>query len=179
VAETGISLLAISLPDRQIGLQVVFYLLVPRALAMGVWALSVSVFNKRVPSLKFADLQGLARSFPLATAGLVLSNLALAGAPLLASFPVRLALWENLSALSLPSALWFGISTVGLWAAALRSLAVLSMAPETIPWQSQETWEERILIGLGLLGLFIFGLFPQWALPFLANLPAMFEHLGK
>ena len=121
----------------------------------------------------------MARSFPLATAGVVLSNLALAGTPLMANFPVRLVLWEQLAALSLPVALWFGIASLGLWIGALRSLAVLTMASAEVPWKSQETWEERLLIGLGLLALFVFGLFPQWMQLLLTNLPAMFEHLGK
>jgi formate hydrogenlyase subunit 3/multisubunit Na+/H+ antiporter MnhD subunit len=179
VAETGISILAISLPDKQIGLQIVFYLLVPRALSLGIWAMCISVFRKRVPDLSFDSLRGLARVFPVATAGLVLANLALAGVPLMASFPVRQALWEKLALLSFTSAIWFGIASLGLWIGALRSLGVLVAAADDTPWKSQETWDQRILIGLGLLALLIFGLFPQWAQPLLANLPAMFEHLGK
>jgi len=179
VAETGLSLLAMSLPDRQAGLQILFYLLVPRALAYGIWTISITVFKMRAPDLKFSSLQGLARQFPWATAGLILSNLALTGTPLFASFPVRQALWEKLAVQSLPAALWFGLATLGLWVGALRSLAVLTMAPKHTLWVSNETWEQRIMIGLGLFGLLMFGLFPQWAQPFLANLPAMFEHLGK
>ena len=97
----------------------------------------------------------------------------------MASFPVRQALWEKLAMLSFSSALWFGLANIGLWIGALRSLAALVAAPEDTPWKSQETWDQRVLIGLGLLALFVFGLFPQWAQPLLANLPAMFEHLGK
>ena len=48
-----------------------------------------------------------------------------------------------------------------------------------LPWKSEETWDQRVLIGLGLLALLIFGLFPQGIQPLLASLPAMFEHLGK
>jgi NADH:ubiquinone oxidoreductase subunit 2 (subunit N) len=179
VAETGISLLAISLPDGQAGLQIMFYLLVPRALAFGVWMMSVSILKAQAPDLKFGSIQGLARQFPLASAGLVLSNLALAGTPLFASFPVRQALWEMLAAQSLPAALLFGLSSLGLWISSLRCLAVLTMAPERTLWVSNETWEQRLMIGFGLLGLLVFGLFPQWAQPFLTNLPSMFEHLGK
>jgi len=179
VAETGLSLLALSLPDRQAGLQIVFYMLIPRALAYGVWTLSISAIKTRVPDLKFSSLQGLARQFPMASAGVVLSNLALAGTPLFASFPVRQALWEKLAAQSIPAALWFGLASLGLWMAALRSLAVLTMAPEHTPWLSVETWSQRVLIGIGLVSLLIIGLIPQWAQPFLANLPLMFEHLGK
>jgi len=179
VAETGLSLIALGLPNLQFGLQALFYLLVPRALAYGVWTISITIFKGQAPDLKFTSLQGLARQFPVATSGLVLANLALAGTPLLASFPVRQALWEALAVQSLPSAVWFGLASLGLWIGALRSLAVLLMAPENTRWNSQESWSQRALIGAGLLALLAFGVFPQWAQPLLANLPLMFEHLGK
>jgi formate hydrogenlyase subunit 3/multisubunit Na+/H+ antiporter MnhD subunit len=179
VAETGISLLAISLPDKQAGLQIIFYLLLPRALAFGVWALSISIFKKKFGSLDFENLRGAARGFPLATAGLVLASLAVTGAPLMASFPVRQALWEKLAQTAFPSALWFGIANLGLWIAALRSLATLVAAPQETSWTSKEDWDQRLLIAVGLSALVIFGLFPQWAQPLLENLPGMFQHLGK
>lgn len=179
VAETGVSLLAISLPDKQLGLQILFYLLVPRALALGVWAMSISIFKEQAPDLKFDGLRGMARMFPVATAGLVLANLALVGSPLMASFPIRQVLWERLAAQSLPSALWFGVATLGLWLGALRALMALIDAREDISWKSNETWDQRILIAVGLITLLVFGLLPQWAQPLLTNLPAMFEHLGK
>ncbi len=179
VAETGISLLAISLPDKLVGLQIIFYLLLPRALAFGVWAMSISIFKKQVGGLEFDNLRGKARSYPFATAGLVLASLAVTGAPLMASFPVRQALWEQLAASSFSSALWFGAANLGLWMAAIRSLAVLVAAPEDSPWVFGEDWDQRILIAVGLLALIVFGLFPQWAQPLLANLPGMFQHLGK
>lgn len=184
IAETGISLLAMSLPDRQVGLQILFYLFVPRALALGVWMVSLEIIKRRASDLRFASLQGLARQYPVAAAGVVFANLTLAGTPLLAVFPVRQALWENLAVQSIPLALWFGLSSLGLWVVALRSLAILTMLPENIPlspvgWVSRETWPQRILIGIGLFGLFLSGIFPQWAQPLFVNLPAMFEHLGK
>lgn len=179
IAETGISLLAMSLPDRQTGLQILFYLFIPRVLALGVWMMSIEILKKRASDLRYASLQGLARQFPVASAGVVFASLTLAGTPLLAAFPVRQALWENLATQSLPAALWFGLASLGIWIAALRSLAVLTMSPANLPWASHETWRQRILIGIGLLGLFLSGIFPQWAQPLLANLPAMFEYLGK
>ncbi len=36
-----------------------------------------------------------------------------------------------------------------------------------------------IMLGLGMIGLFILGLFPQIVQVFLAQLPLMFEHLGR
>jgi hypothetical protein len=36
-----------------------------------------------------------------------------------------------------------------------------------------------IMLGLGMIGLFILGLFPQTVQFLLADLPLMFEHLGR
>jgi NADH-quinone oxidoreductase subunit N len=179
VAETGISLLALSLPDQSVALQTLFFLIVPRALAFGVWTIGLSIFKRLVPDLKFSSLQGLARHYPLASAGIILSNLSLVGTPLFASFPVRQVLWEQVSLQSLPAGFFFGLASLGLWVGALRSLAVLTMSSISSGWESRETWPQRLLIGLGLLGLLLFGLFPQWAQPLLAHLPLMFEHLGR
>lgn len=180
VAETGLTLLAISLPDREIGLQIAFFLIIPRALAYGIWTLSINVFRRHIPAdLQFSNIKGFARQFPFASAGIILANLSLAGTPMLASFPVRQALWENLAAQSQSGALWFGFASLGLWTAAIRTLAVLNMAPENTSWETKESPAEKILIGAGIVTLLLLGLYPQWSQSFLANLPSMFEHLGK
>jgi hypothetical protein len=36
-----------------------------------------------------------------------------------------------------------------------------------------------LMLGLGILGLFVLGLFPQTVQFFLTGLPLMFEHLGR
>jgi len=60
-----------------------------------------------------------------------------------------------------------------------RTLAVLVMAPEKTAWAWNETWAQRIMLGIGAIGLFILGVFPQVARPLLVNLPLMFTHLGQ
>lgn len=179
VAETGLSLLALSLSDRQVGLQLAFYLIIPRSLAYGVWMLSLHILKTNSAGLDFKDLQGIAHQYPVSSAGVVLANLALAGFPLFANFPIRQAIWENLGSQSTQSALWLGLAGIGLWVSAMRTLAVLTQAPGNTPWVSQETWSQRIQIGIGLVAMLVLGLFPQWMQIFLYNLPALFEHLGK
>lgn len=179
VVETGMSLLAMSLPDRQVGLQIVFFLLVPRALAYGVWTMGLSIIKATALDLKFSNVKGMARRLPLASIGVILANLALAGIPLFASFPVRQSLWEKLAVQSLTAASLFGFASLGLVVAALRSLAVLTMAPEQTLWQMAESWSQRVLILAGVVSMLVLGLYPQWAKPFLASLPSMFELLGK
>jgi hypothetical protein len=70
------------------------------------------------------------------------------------------------------------IGIVGLLISAFRSLAVISMAEEYTSWEPRESWTQRLMLGLGMIGLFIMGLFPQSIQYFLSNLPLMFEHLG-
>ena len=96
VAETGFILLSLSL-DPTMGLPIVFLLLIPRGLGLAVWALSLSVLNSNTESLRFSSVQGMARTYPFAAAGMILSALSTAGFPLLAGFPPRLALWNSLA----------------------------------------------------------------------------------
>jgi formate hydrogenlyase subunit 3/multisubunit Na+/H+ antiporter MnhD subunit len=179
IAETGLSLLALTLSNQAVAVESVFLLIVPRALALGIWAMSIAIFKERVPSLRFGELQGLAREYPFATAGLALAAFSIAGMPLLASFPIRQVIWSQLAAQSLSAAFWMGVATLGLWIGALRTLAVLAMSPEDTPWESRETPEQRLMLGLGMIGLIALGLFPQWIQPVLIHLPNVFEHLGR
>ena len=179
VLETGVSLLALSLPDTSAGLRIAFYLFIPHAIIFAVWTQSMSILKNSASELTFIQIRGLARQFPIASIGVVLSNLTLAGMPLFALFPIRQALWEKLAAQPTPAAMWFGLANLGLWTAALRSLAVLSQAPEGTPWKINETWIQRILISIGILTILAQGIYPQWAEPFLNKLPLFFEHLGK
>jgi hypothetical protein len=52
------------------------------------------------------------------------------------------------------------------------------MSPEEKGWEFHEQWKPGILIGMGILGLFVLGTFPQSVQFILENLPGMFEHLG-
>lgn len=178
IAETGFSLLALSLtPEKAV--QAVFLLIIPRSLALLVWAMSLTQFKQQIESLRFSAVQGLARTYPITTAGLILAHFSVAGFPLLAGFPIRLALWEGLASQSLDVAFWFLIGILGLLTGGIRTLAVLVMAPQGAVWKTRENLGSGILIGLGVIALFILGIFPQLVRPILVNMPAMFEHLGK
>ena len=178
IAETGFSLLALSLsPEKAV--DAVFLLIIPRSLALLVWAMSLSRMKDQVQPLRFSTVQGMARTHPITTAGLILAHFSVAGLPLLAGFPIRLALWDGLASQSLGVAFWFLVGILGLLTGATRTLAVLVMAPQGTGWELRERWGSGIMIGLGATALFVLGIFPQIFRPIMANLPAMFEHLGK
>jgi formate hydrogenlyase subunit 3/multisubunit Na+/H+ antiporter MnhD subunit len=178
IAETGFSLLALSL-DPQVGIPILFLLIPARALAQAVWSFALTIIQDNVETLRFRAARGLLRITPFAGAAMIMATLSTGAFPLLAGFPARLALWEGLSRVSLNSSLWMGIGIIGLLTSAFRSLAVVSMAEEYTTWERRESLTQVSMLGLGMIGLVILGLFPQTAQYFLSELPTMFERLGR
>ena len=178
IAETGLLMLAMGLQSSEM-LNVTFLLIIPRGLELIVWALALSIIKPKVTSLKFSDVQGIARSYPFAVTAIILAHLSMTGFPLLAGFPPRLALWQEIAGQSLAISFWIFLGMLGLILAATRTLAVFVMASENKTWQRNESWMQLIMLGLGVIGLFILGLFPQILQQFLVNLPALFNHLGQ
>jgi formate hydrogenlyase subunit 3/multisubunit Na+/H+ antiporter MnhD subunit len=178
VAETGFSLLALSL-DLRLGIPILFLLIPARALGLAVWALSLTIIREHVEVMRFGAAQGVLRITPLAGAAMIAATLSTGAFPLLAGFPARLALWEGLANVSLSAALWMGIGIIGLLTSAFRSLAVISMAQQYTGWEARESPTQMLMLGLGMIGLFALGLFPQTLQFLLADLPLMFEHLGR
>jgi formate hydrogenlyase subunit 3/multisubunit Na+/H+ antiporter MnhD subunit len=177
IVEAGLIILAMGLKSREI-IVITFLLLIPRGLELAIWSLGLSVLKGEAPSLKFSDLRGLARKYPIAAGSIILAHLSVAGFPLLAGYPPRLALWQELARNSLTSSFWVFLGFLGLLTGAIRTLAVLVMADEHSPWNWSESRLQIFMLGTGVLCLFILGVFPQTLVPFLSKLPAIFEHLG-
>jgi NADH-quinone oxidoreductase subunit N len=178
IVETGFSLLALNL-GSQISLGIFLLLLVPRTLALCIWTFSISILRQDSPGLTLKEIKGMGRILPFAASGLVLGNLALAGLPLLAGFPAHQAVWEALARVSLPLTSWVLVGSIGLFFSAVRTLAALTSAPKETSWLIRETPIQRVLLGIGILVLFLLGMFPQWALPLWTRLPTIFEHLAQ
>lgn len=178
IAETGLLLVILGLRSSEI-VNVTFLTLIPRGLELTVWALALSILKRQAFSLRFSEIQGLVRKYPIAVCSLLLAHLSTAGFPLLAGFPSRLALWQELAGQSLVISFWIFLGLVGLLIAAIRSLAVLVMTEESVKWEFNESWIQAAMLGVGAIGLFVLGIFPQALQPYLANLPALFEHLSQ
>jgi multicomponent Na+:H+ antiporter subunit D len=177
IVGTGLLILAMSLGTSS-SLEIVFLLLISRGLELAVWSLGISTLKLQAETLRFSAVRGLARAYPFAAAALLLANLSMVGFPLLAGFPSRLALWEALARQSLFDAFWLLIGLLGLLTGAIRSLAVLAMASEGTEWKWNETLTQAVMLGAGMIGLFVMGLFPQLVQPFLSSLPVLFQHIG-
>ncbi len=185
LVETGFSLLTVStgLAGEQLttSLSILFISILPRGLAFGAWALALAALTNTngdlasmQEALHFRAMQGKGRQFYIATGVLVMAIFSLAGFPLLAGFPVRLTLWEALAKQSTFAAAAALLACLGLLAGGIRALTVLITDAEETRWKITEQWGERVLLVLGGFGLLLVGLFPQWFLPVLARMAAVF-----
>lgn len=166
ITETGFALLAVSLST---GLPLLFQMVLPRGLALGVWALSLTLLRNQTQGMTFKEVEGAGRNHPIITAGIIFSHFSIAGLPLLAGFPVRFNLLNLLAERSLWMAILALLGGLGIFISALRSAAALTMGPHEQSWKVSEKRTEIMFITLGLLCLFAIGIFPQWFLPFLSN----------
>ncbi len=202
IVETGFSLLAISLSSRE-GNIMFASMFLPRTIGVGLWALSLSIMLREARSTRFEDMSGIAQRMPFATAGLGVAALTLAGLPLLAVFPVRQVLLEELARHSLITALWALAGSVGMLFSTFRALSVLARGaslpgqirlpdlssgvpvaagdePQAKSVQPKAFCETRAQISLllgGIISLLLIGLFPQAFLPILSGLLAGYPQL--
>lgn len=178
VAEIGLILVALGLHSSETA-SIVLLILLPRGLELTVYALALSIIKRAAYPLRFDDVKGLLRKYPIAVGALIIAHLSLAGFPLLAGFPSRLTLWRESSAQSLATSFWVFLGMLGLLIAAARALSAFAAAEDGAKWQINESWIQSLMLGLGVLGIFILGLFPQTLAPFLASLQQLFERLAQ
>lgn len=179
--EIGLSILTIGLGEGEragILLSIFFASLLPRGLALGVWSLALTAIRSQKEDLYYRDVRGWARKMPIAVSGLILAQFTWLGLPLTAGFPVRMALLEFLAEASPVAAVWVILGSFGLLLGGLRTLVVLVAGEDKNVWQVNERRSQQLFLILGMLALLVVGIFPQWLLPFFANLPQAFEHLA-
>lgn len=174
LAETGHSILALGLSN---GVILSAAMVLPRALALGIWALGLVILKDHLADLRYAAVHGAARRLPVASAAVLLAHFSIAGFPLLAGFPVRLALWQSAAVESSWIALGAMVSAVGLFASGLRTLAVLVMGMEEEPWQVTEHWSVNLFLGIGIAALLLIGVAPELFLPQVTQMLQSFPRL--
>ena len=140
-----------------------------RAVAITLMAAALAILRHRATSDEFSRLHGVARRLPVATAGLGLGGLALAGFPFTAGFPTHWAVsraivsgewaWaEVIPAWS--AALILVIGSVGIAAGVLRGLgAMLGDEPQLDVPNQPRIASALVLLLAGLT--FVVGFYPQ------------------
>ncbi len=166
IVDLGISFLALGVSQGPTGdslnqsvVNIFYALFISRGLALGLWSLALSVIAHKVPDLTFRSAQGLGYKMPVASSSLILAQLSFAGFPLLAGFPLRLALWERLAQISITGVLWALVGAAALIAGSLRVLGVIATGKGDIQDNSREDLSQLVILILAILALFGVGLF--------------------
>ncbi|MEW6718655.1 MAG: proton-conducting transporter membrane subunit [Chloroflexota bacterium] len=176
IVEIGLSLLTIS-SGVVSGGPLFFALLLPRFLALFLWSLSLSGFRLLADDDHSLVLRGMMRRFPFAGGVLVLSQLTLAGFPLLPGFPTRLALYSRLVSEFPLAAASVLLASGGMMIAVVRTLTILVGGGESGGWQVSEGLGLRIFLSIGVILLLLGGLLPQTFLPFGIQALQSFPHI--
>ncbi|MFU8826520.1 MAG: proton-conducting transporter membrane subunit [Brevefilum sp.] len=179
LVETGFSLLAIGLATSG-GLNWLLMLFPARALGYWLWGYTLTRLEHRCGSLEVHAIQGYGRRLPLLSAGLILAQMSVAGLPLLASFPVKIAQLSQAVVEGTVLGVWSFIGSLGLF---LFSIRLLINLLQPIDIEDTQLWflEEKVSHFLPVLfliaALVALGLFPGFFSSGMTNLLSAFPQL--
>lgn len=156
--ESGWLLLFLSL-QSQLAIETLFLSLIPRALALALAGLSISVILHNDDNGGNLTLHGSLRDYPFASIGLVLSFLSIIGFPLLAEFPYKLTLFELLRNLHPEVMIWIMVGFIGMLVPVVNLMMDLTIS-EKKEFKVKENWIQISIITIGGLTLIIMGFFP-------------------
>lgn len=162
LVEMGFSLLAVGL-SAEGGLNWMLMLFPVRALAFWLWGYTLARFEHHCGALEMRAVQGCARKSPILSAGLLLAQMSVAGLPLLASFPTKIAMLTQAVAAGPALGVWSFIGNLGLFLFSIRLLLNLVMPLEDESgrlWPIVEKTSDYLPVVVMLLTLVILGLFP-------------------
>lgn len=174
IIESGFSLIALGIGEEP-GLKAFSMLFLPRIWGLGVWALSMTILSQN-GDLDFSHLQGALFRKPVATAALFLGLLSIGGIPLMAGFPTRQYVLENLAGL-FPSAGWYIFIGMGCFLIGGCRLGVIMVNGSEKSWKVTEDRFQVILLTIGCGVLFAIGLMPEWFVNWANILLQGFENL--
>lgn len=148
-----------------------------RALALTLIATSLLALHRNVTDDGLAQIKGLARCFPVATAGLMIGGATLIGTPLTIGFPLQ---WQLIQSITEIDARWpvlLALAGLGVSVGYLRGLlALLSYKKEDQSEQAALSLQEPrlLLVIISVLAVIciILGLFPSTLIEPLQQLSA-------
>lgn len=179
LVETGFSLLAVGLAADG-GLKWMLMLFPVRAVGYWLWGYTLTRIEQHCGSLDIRAIQGYGRKFPLLFAGLLLTQMSIAGLPLLASFPIKIALLTQAAAAGTAVGMWSFIGNLGLFVFCIRLLlnAVIPLEDATAPlWSIAEKSSEYLPVVIMILVFVLLGLFPGTFVSGLTNILTAFPQL--
>ena len=163
LVETGFLLLAVGLRNQG-GLNWLMMLYPVRAFGLWLWGYTLSLVETRADSLSLDDLSGFSRRYPFISSGLLISQLSIAGLPLFASFPIKIALVSATLSADISLGVWVFIGNLGLFIFAIRLLLKLVAQDHghlLEKWKISEKRSVYLMITVIILAIIITGIFPN------------------
>jgi len=160
IVETGFSLLALSLHSPP-GFNLFAIAFLPRLLGMMVLAMGLGVLINKGIATNRGGINGLFNRLPFASIAILAAVFSIGGFPLLAGFPVRFSILEQLSGVSSLNTTWVMVGSLGFWVAGIRILVAM-VRDSSNPTTVDETWPQRIILILGIVFLVLLGLLPGY-----------------
>jgi formate hydrogenlyase subunit 3/multisubunit Na+/H+ antiporter MnhD subunit len=140
-----------------------------------LWSFGLS-FLKEAGGTDFTTLSGMLRKYPFASAAVIVALFSVTGLPLLAAFPIREVLLENVAKTSLTVAFWAGLGATAMILGGIRALSALAKGEQT-GGVFAERWPQITLLLLGTAVVLLVGIVPGWFLPGLLRILEAYTHL--
>jgi formate hydrogenlyase subunit 3/multisubunit Na+/H+ antiporter MnhD subunit len=166
ILETGYMLACVSLRN-ELGVQLSNFMIISRELEIAMMALALKTFQSRQVGLDFTHMSGKMRELPVASTALIVAMFSGAGLPLLASFPSRVALLNQLSVRPVVL-IWILIGMGASLFISCRLLRVIIPATHG-RWELGESRQEIVLFVMGVFFILLIGIFPSIFLGDLVN----------
>lgn len=175
IQETGYALLSLSLKSAT-GLELFAGAIIPRLIGFGLFALALSVMRANNISMKFEEERQAFQRLPIASVACLVAIFSIGGLPLLAGFPIRQPLLEELGTGSVLIAIWALAGSAGLIYGGLRYLGALFRHEPKIG-QIHETRYQTVLLSAGIVMLVVAGLSPTPLISIMVNVLRGFANL--
>ena len=159
LSDLGVLLLALGGAGSQAVILALLHL-VARSIPIALMALALAILRHRATTDRFQGLQGIARKLPLATAGLMLGGLALAGFPLTAGFPAHWAVYRSLASEQWLWTLLLLVSSAGIIVGLLRGLNAM-LGADARPEVARQPIVASLLLLILVALTIALGLYPQ------------------
>ncbi|MBN2048008.1 MAG: hypothetical protein JW750_09210, partial [Anaerolineaceae bacterium] len=174
ILENGFALLALGV-GGQTGQTLIAILFFVRMIHFGLLGSAMTMLHAHGVETTFEALTGKFKQFPAISLSILLSFFSIGALPLLAGFPARLAVMETVVHGENPlRVVWVMVGIGGFLFSGLRLLSRLVAGPIR-DWKFGEEWYELIILGIGVIVLFVIGSYPE---PFINGILTLLSGFG-
>ncbi len=170
LTDFGIMLLAVGVGSPE-GYKLALGLNGIRVVSLGIWAIGLDFLFERCDKSDPFALKGLAHQYPLATIATLTGILSIAGFPLTAGFPGRWALLSMLAPIDSVASITVILASLFIGGTAIRCAGILIAEPR-LEDQTHVSFQEKIILGGGVVMCLLLGLFPQLIYPWVVQAAA-------